>query len=293
MYYRRKLILALNRQFGSLSKTELQKLLFLFCDKQEIPSFHFVPYKFGCFSFQANQDLSTMVKYGLIKEINNHWQNCDDIDYLHQLNSIDKLKLNVIYNQFKNIRSDELIKYTYLNYPYYAINSEILNKYFNNEEIEKYRAYRPQKNISNIYTIGYEGKSVEEYLNILIHKDIKVLVDVRKNPLSMKYGFSKNQLKLFCNNIGIEYIHIPELGIESEKRKELNSENAYKTLFDDYELNCLSKKEFELKKIVDLFIENKRIALTCFEADSNFCHRSRITKVIMLNYDNISDVIHL
>lgn len=48
---------------GELEKLQLQKLIMLFTTYQQEKSFHFVPYKFGCFSFQANADLSTMKKY--------------------------------------------------------------------------------------------------------------------------------------------------------------------------------------------------------------------------------------
>src|SRR5690606_40792860 len=68
------------------------------------------------------------------------------------------------------------------------------------------------------------GISLEEYLLRLLKNDIKVLVDVRNNPLSMKFGFSKGQLRKFCDNLGIKYVHIPEVGIRSEQRQELKSQ---------------------------------------------------------------------
>ena len=47
---------------------------------------------------------------------------------------------------------------------------------------------------------------------------IGLLCDVRKNPLSRKFGFSKKKLKHITETVGIKYVHIPELGIESDKR---------------------------------------------------------------------------
>lgn len=55
---------------------------------------------------------------------------------------------------------------------------------------------------------------LEQYLNKLIENDVKVLCDVRRNPISMKFGFSKHQLIKACNGVGIEYKHIPEVGID-------------------------------------------------------------------------------
>jgi hypothetical protein len=65
LYYRRKVLLALLEIFGGqLTAKSFQKYLFLFTRKQEIKVFDFVPYKYGCFSFQANQDIATLKTYG-------------------------------------------------------------------------------------------------------------------------------------------------------------------------------------------------------------------------------------
>ena len=68
LYYRRKILLAMLETFGGqLTATSFQKSLFLFTRKQENKAFDFVPYKYGCFSFQANQDIATMSKYGYLE----------------------------------------------------------------------------------------------------------------------------------------------------------------------------------------------------------------------------------
>jgi len=82
-----------------------------------------------------------------------------------------------------------------------------------------------------LFTIGYEGITVEHYLNTLIKNGVQVLCGVRNNPLSRKFGFSKSSLQKYFGNIGIEYIHFPELGIKSEKRNNLNSYEDYQNLF--------------------------------------------------------------
>ncbi|MCS2389053.1 DUF488 domain-containing protein [Bacteroides thetaiotaomicron] len=62
-----------------------------------------------------------------------------------------------------------------------------------------------------------------------------MLCDVRKNAYSQKYGFSKGQLEKACTGVGIKYIHIPQLGIESEQRQDLKSQKDYEILFESYE----------------------------------------------------------
>src|ERR1039458_2530298 len=120
--------------------------------------------------------------------------------------------------------TDTLIKHTYLNYPFYAINSEVAEKILDKNELEKVNKARPNLNKTILFTIGYEGISLEAYLVKMLKNNIKMLVDVRSNPLSMKYGFSKSQLKKYCESLGIQYVHFPDLGIQSEQRQELNTQ---------------------------------------------------------------------
>ena len=66
-YYRRKIILALLQKFnGELLSTPLQKYLFLLTRLQKEKAFDFIPYKYGCYSLQANQDLMVLEKMGYI-----------------------------------------------------------------------------------------------------------------------------------------------------------------------------------------------------------------------------------
>jgi uncharacterized protein (DUF488 family) len=95
---------------------------------------------------------------------------------------------------------------------------------------------------------------------------------VRKNPFSRKFGFSYKTLNNLLPKVGIDYIHIPQLGIESNKRQDLDSQDAYKKLFDEYEVTLPNKKE-SLNKVLELQQQYQRIALTCFEKSHHECHR--------------------
>ncbi|HAI77109.1 MAG TPA: DUF488 domain-containing protein, partial [Microscillaceae bacterium] len=110
--------------------------------------------------------------------------------------------------------------------------------------------------------------------------DVKVLVDVRNNPLSMKFGFSKSPLKQYCEGLDIQYIHIPEVGIQSAQRQELNTQSDYDKLFDFYRKDNLSKTIDSQIRILNLLKEHKRIALTCFEANICQCHRKHLAEAI-------------
>ena len=116
----------------------------------------------------------------------------------------------------------------------------------------------------------------------MILKDVHVLCDVRKNAFSQKYGFSKSQLQKACEGVGIRYVHIPELGIESEQRQDLRSQADYDLLFDRYEKTVLQFQATYLGQIKELVDTYQRVALTCFEKNPLQCHRSRVAKHVML-----------
>ncbi len=126
------------------------------------------------------------------------------------------------------------------------------------------------------FTIGYEGKSLEDYLSCLIENNIKTLCDVRKNPISRKHGFSKRQLEKAVSNIDIEYMHLPELGIASEKRRNLKTQKDYDRLFEDYQNTTLKNNSCAINKLYQMFLNKKRVAITCFEANVCMCHRGQL-----------------
>lgn len=295
-FNRQKLLLALLQSFnGRLSKLDLQKLLFLFVEEfgAKKKAYEFVPYHYGCYSFQANSDLKTMHNYGFIylDENSNDIELSDNtINYIDDLKETDKVSLNKFVQKYKDLSGNNLIAHVYKSYPYYTMNSKIAHKF----SIKPYQK-QPilfQEAEKDFCTIGYEGITFENYLNKLITNNIQILCDVRKNPYSMKFGFSKNMLKHALEQVGIKYIHLPELGIESEDRQVLNTLEDYKTLFKEYETTTIQTNEAQqaLKYIYDIS-KQENIALTCFEKDIEYCHRGVIAKMLrnqyQLEYNNI------
>lgn len=281
MFYRRKIILALMQLFeGELEKIRLQKLLFLFAQKQENKAYDFVPYRFGCYSYSANADLSAMARKGILSETQSHFISLDKADYLKILKETDFKNLVEIKKVYGAMSTNALMKHTYINFPYWATKSEKAEDILTKIEFEKVKESIPVNNKTILFTIGYEGISLEEYLNRLLKNDVKILVDVRNSPLSMKYGFSKSLLKRYCENMGITYMHFPEVGIQSEQRLELKTQSDYDKLFTVYQKNNLPKTVSTQTVILDLLNQYKRIALTCFEANICQCHRKYLAEAI-------------
>jgi uncharacterized protein (DUF488 family) len=294
MFYRRKIILALLQLFeDQLEKIRFQKLLFLFTKRQRKSEYYFIPYHFGCYSYSANADLTTMVKRGFLNENKNYFEKKDKSDFLKLLKPDDKKLLLEIRSFYGGMCTNALMRHTYINYPFYATRSKVAENILSKTEFEKVKKAKPINRKTILFTIGYEGISLEEYLVRLLKNDIKVLVDVRNNPLSMKYGFSKSQLEKYCESLEILYLHFPDLGIQSDQRQELNSQSDYDNLFFLYRKNNLSKAINTQTEILELLKKNKRIALTCFESNINKCHRKHLAEAIAALPDFIYEVKHI
>ena len=278
---------------GELEKLQLQKLLMLFTTYQQDKSYHFVPYKFGCFSFQANADLSTMKKYDQVEEGEKTWKKTDRTAYWEILKPEDRKAIARLKTKFQGQSSEALIRYTYVNYPYFAINSTVAGRYLNALEKSIVAAQRPSSDKKALFTIGYEGLSLEEYINKLLAADVKVLCDVRKNSYSMKYGFNKSQLQMACDGVGIRFIHIPEVGIISDKRRELHTQRDYDILFEDYKNTVLPQTLSQQEEILNLIKVHDRVAITCFEANICQCHRKHLAEAICQLPDFEYELLHL
>ena len=284
MFYRRKLLLSLLEIFGNeLEKIRLQKLLFLLTKKQVKQDYEFVPYKLGCYSFSANADLTAMVKKGLITETDSSFRKNDNISYFELLRPLDKKLINDTKEFYGNMNSNSLMKHTYINHPFWAIKSLVAKDILTPDLYKRVEDAKPKIEETILYTIGYEGISLENYFLKLLSNDVKVLVDVRRNPLSMKFGFSKTLLQRYCKALEIEYIHFPEVGIHSNDRQELNSQNDYDELFQNYISESLPKTIDTQNLIIDILERKHRIALTCFEANICQCHRKHLAEEIISN----------
>jgi uncharacterized protein (DUF488 family) len=182
---------------------------------------------------------------------------------------------------YQHLHGDALISEVYRRHPYFAINSRIIERILPSQSArEAIEFERPKRHKGGLVTIGYEGKSLEAYLNQLIKNSVTLLCDVRNNPLSRKYGFSKKTLKHACENVGIRYEHLPKLGIISEKRRTLKTTADYEALFVEYEREVLPEQTTELAKIDDWMIDGHRVSLTCYEALSCDCHRHCIAEFL-------------
>ena len=293
MYYRRKVLLALIEVFGgSLQSTDCEKLLFNFCQQTKKNHYDFFPHKFGPFSNMSYYDKRILIDSGLLKP-SDDFELITKRSYLNELKITDKAALLRFKSHIGDLRGDSLVKKTYREFPQFTLRSKIADRHFTAEELRQRQFAFTVETKPAVFSIGYEGLTIDSFLNKLITNNIIVVVDVRSNPQSMKYGFSKKNLKQFIENIGMKYVHITELVIPSAMRKDLGTKISHNNLFKKYETKLLPKQEAEIKQLIDLTNKNERIALVCFESNHHLCHRHTLIEYLQKKRSFKRKVIHL
>jgi uncharacterized protein (DUF488 family) len=134
-----------------------------------------------------------------------------------------------------------------------------------------------------LLTIGYEGESIDTFVNTLRENDVRILCDIRRNPISRKPGFSKNKLACALDSTGINYMHIPQLGIDSNRRKNLKTTEDYRALLAEYKKELPTHKLY-LAELFRLLSTRERVAIMCFEKDTDMCHRSVVANYMIEKY---------
>ena len=127
----------------------------------------------------------------------------------------------------------------------------------------------------SLFTVGYEGRTVDDLVTVLgIHR-IGILVDVRENAVSRKPGFGKRSLCAALEDAGIEYRHEPLLGNPRDNRESFRKGLAKARERYSKHLNNGSREAF------DALVETamtQRVALLCFERQESDCHRGCIVE---------------
>ncbi len=289
LYNRQRLLLGLLDAIGGdVRNTDFQKLLFLYCKElsshqaNETPQglYDFVPYRYGAFSFTSYADRRRLVDWGLLADDDQKWVLTENGSNI--AGNASSSAMPTFAYRYRNLRGYALVADTYRRYPYYAIRSEISEQVLADDRptLDRIESTRPKTTPSRLFTIGYEGRSIEVYLNLLIRGGVTLLCDVRRNAISRKYGFSKTTLERACSGVGMRYEHLPELGIESRRRRGLKTEEDFKDLFKEYAQKFLPNQSDALEKIHSWLRSGDSVALTCFELEAGQCHRHCVANAL-------------
>jgi uncharacterized protein (DUF488 family) len=139
-----------------------------------------------------------------------------------------------------------------------------------------------------IFTIGYEGTTVPEFVSALKGAGVERVIDVRALPLSRRPGFSKTPLRGALEEAGIEYVHLKALGTPSEGRtaaragRHSDMDRIYAGQLELPEAMAQSAQMLELAR-------EKPSALLCMEREPAHCHRTLLLNAVAAN----AEVVHL
>lgn len=277
----RQLLQLLDALGGTSGMLDFQKRLFLYCQEAstgEAP-YDFVPYKFGAFSFTSYADRRKLIERGLLED-EDGWQITAEGRKI--IGRTMDMHLAAFAERYRGLHGDTLVADTYRRFPFFATRSEIAERVLKGDDaaLARIKAVRARATGPTLSTIGYEGHTLESYLVTLLKNGVTLLCDVRRNPISRKYGFSKRLLSQSSENVGIRYEHLPELGVASEQRQSLDTQADYDALFADYKRTCLPEQGAALEKIEGWIGKGERVTLTCYEHLPNQCHRHCVAEAL-------------
>lgn len=268
------------QQVGSTA-SNLQMMKWAFLLSQETPShggktfYQFIPYLYGPYSFTLNQETDSLIRNGFLEKGENNAWNLTSLGKKLDVNIPNNVIQDIhrVTNEYGKLSNQQLLNLVYDKYSWFTVNSDLPGR----------RKKKRPIATKAIYTAGYEGKTVDEFLNLLMKSGISRLIDVRFNPISRRYGFHKSTLTRLCGFLGIDYKHLPELGIPGSEREDLGSDAKYTSLFDSYR-NSLASREDALSNVSKLLKADPSV-LVCMEANPEFCHRNVLAQHLTKSID--------
>lgn len=128
-------------------------------------------------------------------------------------------------------------------------------------------------------TIGFAGKSAEEFFALLQSGQVKQVIDIRQHRDGQLAGFAKHpDLTFFLDNIAhIAYSHEPLLAPTPELLKTYRKNKDWAS----YETNFLAlMKERDIPQSLDTSAWPPNIALLCSEPTPEKCHRRLLADLL-------------
>ena len=139
-----------------------------------------------------------------------------------------------------------------------------------------------------IFTIGYEGATVPDFVAALRQANVERVIDVRALPLSRRPGFSKSSLRAALAEAGIDYVHLRALGTPADGRAAARAGRHG-------ELERIYAGQLELPEAIAqgaqmlALADETPTALLCFEREPAHCHRTLLLDAVAAG----AEVVHL
>jgi uncharacterized protein (DUF488 family) len=128
-----------------------------------------------------------------------------------------------------------------------------------------------------LFTIGYEGRTVDELLDTLARAGVRLLIDVRAIAASRRPGFSKTMLAATLAERDISYLHLRALGTPKPGR-EAARKGRIAEMHAIYEMQLATPEAALAMEQAQQAAGERPAALLCFERDVACCHRAVIAQ---------------
>lgn len=105
---------------------------------------------------------------------------------------------------------------------------------------------------------------------------VRTLMDIRRNPISMyRPELSKGNLSRLLETRGLQYVHMPHLGVPRDIRAKAIVTGSRQVIWDWYDLHIVAPN---MKSSLHWFLNGAEqpAALMCVEIDPRECHRHRL-----------------
>jgi uncharacterized protein (DUF488 family) len=126
--------------------------------------------------------------------------------------------------------------------------------------------------------VGYEGHTIETFVDDLLDRGVTRVVDVRLNAMSRKPGFSKRGLATALAEDGIAYEHRPALGNPKENRAGYAA--GHPAAHAVYAARLQESAAKEALAEIAAWAGREEVALLCLEADPTNCHRTAVLAAV-------------
>ena len=134
--------------------------------------------------------------------------------------------------------------------------------------------------MTTLFTIGYQGATVADFLDTLTGAGVELLVDVRRIASSRRPGFAKSALAANLATVNIEYRHLRSVGTPADGRAAARAgDNAgMRAIF----LEHLATEEAQhgLAELEALLASGRPTCIMCFEDDPAHCHRTIVAEAL-------------
>ena len=143
-----------------------------------------------------------------------------------------------------------------------------------------------------IYTIGFTGKTAEEFFGLLNSTDARHLVDIRINNRSQLAGFTKKgNIEFFVDKLTrMSYLEMPMLAPGKDMFGEYRKDGDW----DLYESRYLRLMEHRaVIESVNRAVFVQEVVLLCSERTPEKCHRRLAVEYIQANIFPDSEIVHL